>query len=275
MVTLPPRDSSTQPLIGRVAVPRIVTTAVAPSLVPVSGTTDHAVMPGGIGVRARCAAAARGDGLVGEREPVEHALRVGGPLVQGIGCVERGRVGGVEQAHARELGGRDVDRPQDEKGREDEEPEDENPDLALFGPEHAARAAGPRTQPTREAAPVGCRRPHRAANRSTVATCVDEIVTEAGRCAAMKSGTRGRATSMVAVDVTSPSGRRHGEPSHVTARAARSSNEKSAKATEAATRARPKPSPSDVAVTKARPASRPASEAEKDAAWTRAAVRTR
>ena len=58
MVTLPPSDSSTQPLIGSVAVPWIVTTAVAPSLVPVSGTTDHEVMPGGIGVRARWSAAA-------------------------------------------------------------------------------------------------------------------------------------------------------------------------------------------------------------------------
>ena len=58
MVTLPPSDSSTQPLIGRVAVPWSVTTAVAPSLVPVSGTTDQHVMPDGKGVRERFAEAA-------------------------------------------------------------------------------------------------------------------------------------------------------------------------------------------------------------------------
>src|SRR6476469_9546627 len=53
IVTLPPRDSRIQPLIGRMAVPCSVTTAVAPSIVPVCGTTDHAVMPGGLGARAR------------------------------------------------------------------------------------------------------------------------------------------------------------------------------------------------------------------------------
>ena len=58
IVTLPPSDWRIQPLIGSVAVPCTVTTAVAPSVVPVCGTTDHAVMPGGFGTRARWLAAA-------------------------------------------------------------------------------------------------------------------------------------------------------------------------------------------------------------------------
>ena len=198
MVTLPPSDSSTQPLIGRVAVPRRVTTAVAPSVVPVSGTTDQDVMPGGQRRAGEVGGGGARDGLVGDGEPVEDAALVGGALVEGVGSVERGRVGGVEQAHAGELGRGDVDGAEDEQRREHEEAEREHPDLALVA---GAPASQPGPPHRRRAATEATGRHTRSSSRDEPVDGGDVRRRDgdgAGTWAAMKSGTSGSWTWMLA-----------------------------------------------------------------------------
>src|SRR6478672_2611921 len=160
-------------------------------------------------------------------------MPVGAGLVQRVGGIERGAVGGVQHPGARELDRGGVHPADDQHQGDRGEAEDQQADLP-------ALTVGPWTpgRPRPGDAPARAPRVHGCLNRSTAATWVAEIGIDVGSTPAKTDGASGSGTVTLAVTTTRPSGRRQGSPSQTMETEPEPSKPWSLKATPAAASAR-------------------------------------
>ena len=175
IVTDPPNTWTTEASIGIVARPCRRTTAVCPSAAPVPLASPQDETPLGLWLRGKVTGRRLLDRRVGQPHGLVQTLPVGTGLVQGVGGIERGAVGGVQQPGARELDGGGVHPADDQHQGDRGEAEDQEADLPPF-------AVGPSTpgRPRPGDAPACAPRRHGCRNRSTVATWEAETGIDVG-----------------------------------------------------------------------------------------------